>query len=202
MRAQGRLRRLLRHRSLQAFLVLFLYLLCGRNLIHGFEELEGRIHLVFHIPELVVYGPGRLFFRSDIPILDQLFLFVPGVAAVDLTAGLEVNPLGIKGRAQPYLKEVLVFSVNSQFEGDISLYLHSVIYRNRGPKMAQFYPESSNPICKYTHYKALKQGFLEEVILYFRIPLPPLTCNNKRNELARLRLFVCWSAKPRAAGQG
>ena len=130
---------LLGNRSIQPVLILLLKLGRCWDLVDGLEELKGGFHLVFDVPELVVYGQGGLTFGAFVSRLDQFYLFVPGRLVIDLATGLEVQPLGVERSAKPYLEKVVVFPVGPQLETDISLNLHGVSllksWPKNGPKM-------------------------------------------------------------------
>ena len=112
---------LLGDRSVQPVLILLLKLRRRRDLVDGLEELEGRIHLVLDISELVVDGQDCLALWAFIACLYQFCFFVPGRFLIDLASVLEVQPLGIERGAKPNLKKVVVFPVSPQLETDISL---------------------------------------------------------------------------------
>ncbi len=127
--------------SVQPILILLLKLRRRRNLVDGLEKLECGFHLVFDVPEFVVDGQGCLALWSFVARLDQFCLLVPGRFLIDLATGLEVQPLGVERGAKPNLEKVVVLSVSSQLETDISLDLHGVslfkIVAQKWPKNAQ-----------------------------------------------------------------
>ena len=94
---------LLRNGSVQPVLILLLKLRRCRNLVDSLEELEGRVHLVLDVPELIVDGQGSLAFWPLVTRLDQLGLVIPGFGIYELASGLQVQTLAVEGNPESNL---------------------------------------------------------------------------------------------------
>ena len=134
---------LLGDRSVQPVLILLLKLRRRRDLVDSLEELEGRVHLVLDVPELVVDGQGGLTLWPLVARLDQLGLVIPGFGIDELASGLQVQTLAVEGNTESDLIPVLVLSVSKETESCIALDFHFAtpplvkIVSQKYPKNAQ-----------------------------------------------------------------
>ena len=134
---------LLGDRSVQPVLILLLKLRRRRDLVDSLEELEGRVHLVLDVPELVVDGQGGLTLWPLVARLDQLGLVIPGFGIDELASGFQIQTLAVEGNTESDLIPVLVLSVSKETESCIALDFHFAtpplvnIVSQKYPKNAQ-----------------------------------------------------------------
>ena len=134
---------LLRNGSVQPVLILLLKLRRRRDLVDGLEELEGGVHLVLDVPELVVDGQGSLTLGAFVTRLDQLGLVIPGLGIDELASGLQIQTLAVEGNPESDLIPVLILSVGKETESCIALDFHFAtpplvkIVSQKYPKNAQ-----------------------------------------------------------------